>query len=163
MEIEIDYSLTNLEAIKPLVLKKLMPKIVEIVQGQVDLYLQDLEKHMGVISGVSDYTGSGLHWQALDEETIEDAPKYWYKTGKAKRSIAVNIQLTEDSVQAFVGIAENAPGYQEALWNELGFTPRNGDTIVRRPLFFPLAEEHLDIVKEKIKKSIAAQTLVVEI
>lgn len=163
MELEIDYELTNLKGLQRRIISHVMPKLVTLVETQVDLYLQDLSKHMGTISGVSDYSSGLLHWQALDEETLEDAPKYWYKTGKAKQSISVNLQVSDDTITVFAGIAEHAPGYQEALWNELGFTPRNGDTLVRRPLFFPLAAEHTDILQGRISENLASQTIVVEI
>ena len=163
MDIEIEYRVTNLKAILPKVYAKLMPKLLEVVQMQVDLYLQELAKHMGVIPGTSDYTGDGLHWEALDDATLEDSPKFWYNTGRAKQSISVNVRAQGNVVTAFAGIAENAPGHQEALWNELGFTPRNGDTIVRRPLFFPLAEEHLHVLQEQIRDALASQTIVLEI
>jgi len=155
--------ISNLESLKGRVIKLLMPKVITIVKEEIDLYLQDLEKHMGRISGAASYTGDGLHWEELDDESLEDSPTYWYKTGKAKQSISVNLQVHEDGVSAFVGIAENAPGYQEALWNELGFTPRNGDTIVRRPLFFPLAEEHKAIIEARLRKSLISKPITLEI
>ena len=163
MDIEVEYKVTNLEAILPQIYARMMPRLVEVVQAQVDLYLQDLAKHMGLIAGSTDYTSGSLHWEALDEETLAESPKFWYDTGKAKHSLSVNIQVNENMIHAFAGIAENAPGYQEALWNELGFTPRNGDTIVRRPLFFPLAEEHLFQLHEQIRQALAAQTIELEI
>jgi len=163
MDVAVEYTINLNGAVRAAMLKKALPIIKDLVSEQVELYLQDLEKHMGTIKGSSSYRDGAIHWQALDEDTIEEAPMYWYKTGKAKNSISVNIKMVENGISAFVGITEHAPGYQEALWNELGFTPGKGDTLVRRPLFFPLAVEHKAVLENKIRDRLAGQTIVLEI
>lgn len=140
-----------------------MGQLEELVQAQVNAYLADLEKHMGPISGATGYSDGAISWDALDEDTLKESPKFWFESGKAKRSISVNIKLTANSITAFVGVSEGSEGYQEVLWNELGFTPENGDKLIRRALFVPLAEVHKAELQEKIYSAIGNATFHVEI
>jgi hypothetical protein len=160
MELRLDYTVTgSMKAIFAKVKPKIMLQLERLIQGQVDDYLNDLEKHMGSITGDKPFSDNAVHWDALDEKQLEESPRFWIESGKAKRSVAVNLQVNDNSIKAFVGVSEGSEGYQDVLWNELGFTPKNGDKLIRRPLFIPLAELHIAELKGKIKGSMTKMTI----
>lgn len=164
MDIKTDYTI---KLNKGAAVRKALPLVMQVleraVQLQVDMYLTDLEKHMGFIHGAKPYSDEAVHWDALDAETLESSPKFWYESGKAKRSIAVNMKVEGNQVSAFVGISEGSEGYQEVLWNELGFTPKNGDKLIRRPLFLPLAEVHKAELQESVRAAMSNMQVTIRI
>lgn len=164
MDVKINYRIKGSPtAFSNLIRTQVMPKLETAIQNQVDAYLNDLHRHMGSIPGDKAYTDTKVRWDALDETQLKEAPKFWIESGKAKRSVSVNIKVEGNSIQAFVGVSEGAEGYQEVLWNELGFTPENGDKLIRRPLFIPLAEVHKIELQNKLKSMLGKSTINVEI
>ena len=164
MDVKTSYKFTgNTKALFRTVIPKIMIKVESLVQKEIESYLKDLEKHMGTIPGAQGYSDGSVSWEALDEETLEDSPKFWYQTGAAKNSIVVNLKVSETSIQAFVGVMEGSKGYKETLWNELGFTPKNGNRLIRRPLFLPLADIHKAELKAKLQRILGNSTVYVEI
>jgi hypothetical protein len=133
------------------------------IQKRVDLYVTDLERHMGGIHGGSAYSDGKVKWDALDDTQLKEAPRFWIESGRAKRSVSVNMKVEGNSIQAFVGVSEGADGYQEVLWNELGFTPANGDKLIRRPLFIPLAEVHKKELEGELRTMLQSGSIQVEI
>ena len=164
MDVKVRYKVnSNKQALLNLIRPQLLGKVETLVQRSVDAYLKDLERHMGTIPGSGAYTDTVVRWDALDETQLKQAPKFWVESGKAKRSISVNIQMDSNSIHAFVGISEGSEGYQEVLWNELGFTPENGDKLIRRPLFIPLADLHKAELQEQLRSLIGRQRIEVKI
>ncbi len=163
MRIKGDLHITNLPALEKGIRGKLMPILTDLVKDHVDNYLDDLQKHMGRISGRRDYVDGNISWKALDEESLEDGPKFWYESGAVKQAITVNMQIRGNRAQAFVGIRENSPVYEKALWNELGFTPEDGDRLIRRPLFFPLSFEHEAILNDRLLLAFKNKTMRIRI
>lgn len=164
MEVRGTYKLTgNMNELAKKVKAKVLAQIEAIVQLQVNAYLADLESHMGVIQGGSSHTEKGINWQALDKETLQEGPLFWYKSGAAKNSIVVNLRVNREKIEVFVGVPSSSSAYQDVLWNELGFTPQNGDHLVRRPLFIPLADIHIKELQEKIYAELGKTKMTVEI
>lgn len=164
MELRASYGLRGdpkkiIERVKPQILQQ----IEGLVQEAVNAYLDELAEHMGNIPGTSSYTDADVSWQPLDEETLKTDPKFWYKTGRAAKSIVVNMSVTGDRIRAFAGIPSSSDAIQEVLWNELGFTPSNGDKLVRRPLFIPVAERQLAELNTKLRETLRNARLRVEI
>ena len=163
MDVKVKYSAkANGKALAAIVLPQIMSQLESAIQSQVDAYLKDLENHMG-IHGASAYADSKVRWDALDESQLEEAPRFWVESGAARRSIAVNMKVSDNSISAFVGVSAGSEGYQEVLWNELGFTPANGDKLIRRPLFIPLAEAHKAELQEKLQNMLGKMTVRTEI
>jgi len=155
MDVKVDYSITSIpKSLRQRIMTQVMVKVEAAISNQVDLYLMDLQRHMGGVHGGSPYSDGKVRWDALDETQLKEAPRFWIESGKAKRSISVNMKVGPDSVRAFVGISEGAEGYQEVLWNELGFTPQNGDKLIRRPLFIPLAEAHIKELNQALQQTL---------
>lgn len=164
MEITTKYRIKGSpEAFVRLVRPQIMAQLERVVQQQVNAYLNDLEKHMGGIEGSRAYTDGAVRWDALDETQLKEAPKFWIESGKAKRSISVNLKVEGSRINAFVGVSEGSEGYQEVLWNELGFTPENGDKLIRRPLFIPLAETHMAELRETLLSTLQNTSINVSI
>ena len=155
MEVKIGYKIKGgQEAFAKLVRPQIMGQLETIIQQQVDSYLNDLESHMGSIDGSRAYTDTAVRWDALDETQLKEAPRFWIESGKARRSISVNMKVEGTKISAFVGVSEGSEGYQEVLWNELGFTPQNGDKLIRRPLFIPLAETHKAELRNTLQRTL---------
>lgn len=135
--------------------QRLMQQILQqaagLVQQTINNYLMDLERHIGKIPGTG---SSDLGWQPLDPDT-EPGHKFWYKTGTVASHIESRIQISGNRILAVAGLPEGAPGYQEALWNEFGWTPHGTSKIVRRALFIPLAEFHLRELNEQLAQKFA--------
>lgn len=164
MDLKVNYKLTgSTNSIAKRVRAQVLTRIESLVQTAVDSYIGDLEKHMGGIHGASPYADGKVSWDALEDTQLKEAPRFWVESGKAKQSISVNLKVSDSSVSAFVGISAGAPGYQEALWNELGFTPANGDKLIRRPLFIPLAETHRAELQSKLTTMLAGTRISVRI
>lgn len=164
MDVKVNYSIKlNPKSFGNALKAKVMTRIESAVRNQVDAYLTDLERHMGGVHGGRPYKDGKVSWDALDETQLKEAPKFWIESGKAKRSISVNLQMEGNSINAFVGVSSGAEGYQEVLWNELGFTPQNGDKLIRRPLFIPLAEVHKAELQEKLRSMLQNTTIRMEI
>jgi len=164
VDVKISYEVTGSKAALTALVRPRVIRLMEsVVRQTVDAYLRDLSQHMGGIMGDKPYSDGEVHWDALDQEQLEDHPRFWIESGKAKRSITANIKTTANSIDAFVGISEGSEGYQEVLWNELGFTPENGDKLIRRPLFIPLAETHLEELKKRIRESMSSQVINIRI
>ena len=164
MELAIEYKLSgDMSGLLKKVRPQIMARIESVVRSTVDSYIADLERHMGGIHGASPYSDGKVSWDALDETQLKEAPRFWVESGKAKRSVSVNVKLTDRSIKAFVGISEGAEGYQEVLWNELGFTPENGDKLIRRPLFLPLAEAHKAELQQRLNSLISSYKITIRI
>lgn len=136
------------------ILAKIKPKVMNLVESAVkstvDNYLKDLEAHLGTISGSADYTDSEVAWEKLDPQANND--KFWYRTGGVAKAVVVNIKVSDDGVKVFVGVPEGSASYNKAMWNELGFTPADGDGLIRRPVFLPLAENHVAELVRRLKE-----------
>jgi hypothetical protein len=164
MDVKAKYKVTgDKKSLIKLVRPRVMQQLTELVNQTIDAYLEDLQSHMGTIEGSSAYAQKNLRWAPLDEETLEESPKFWYESGKAKKAIIVNMKFDSNGFQAFVGIPESSEAFQEVVWNELGFTPENGDKLVRRPLFLPLADIHKKELQSKIRSTIARTPIRVKI
>lgn len=142
---------------------QLMAKVEALVVARVNAYIADLESHMGTIHGGVNHNEGRIHWDALDEETLEDSPKFWFQSGKAKNAIVVNLAVSGNKISAFVGVMSNSSAYKEVLWNEFGFTPEDGDKLIRRPLFIPLADFHKKELQEQINQTLRSQPITVEL
>lgn len=151
MEVRIDYRVkgsTNslLESVR----KQVTAKVEDIVKSVVEEYISELEQHMGNIPGASAYKDEHVAWAPLELEPEEVGHKFWYETGETARAVVVNIRVTEKGVRIFAGIPSTSHAYEKALWNELGFTPQDGDHLIRRPLFIPVAEAHSEELRKRI-------------
>jgi hypothetical protein len=163
MDVKVRYSITPSQAsLRAKVLPQIMSQLESAVQTQVDAYLKDLENHMGIHGG-SAYADGKVRWDALDETQLKEAPRFWVESGKARRSVSVNMKVSNNTISAFVGVSSGSEGYQEVLWNELGFTPQNGDKLIRRPLFIPLADAHKAELQKKIRNLMSKMTVKAEI
>ena len=164
MELEIDYKLHgDISSLVKQVRPQIIARLEALVQSAVDAYLQDLTRHMGGIIGSGPYQDGKVSWDALEETQLKEAPRFWVESGKARSSVTVNIKVSDTEINAFVGISEGAEGYEEVLWNELGFTPENGDKLIRRPLFIPLAETHKVELQNKINNQIRGSKISIRI
>lgn len=124
--------------------QQVLAQVTVVVQETISNYLSDLEQHIGKIPGTG---SSDLNWEPLDPDT-EAGHTFWYKTGNVARHIIANVTVSNGRVHAFAGLPSDAPGYQEAIWNEFGWTPHGSHKVVRRALFIPLAEYHLRELNE---------------
>lgn len=131
----------------------LQAKAEEVVTNAINNYVADLEAHMGSISGASGYSEGKIRWSPLSPESLEKEDSFWYESGKIRNSLVVNIETNGGRISASLAIADKE-AYNEYLWNELGFTADSGK-LIRRPLFIPLAEEHLGNIREQILKELA--------
>lgn len=148
-----------LERIKP----KVMGLVESAVKDVVNEYIKELENHLGTIPGAADYTDADVSWKKLDLEADEASRKFWYKTGGVARSVVVNMRVSDTGIRLFAGVPKDSTHYDKALWNELGFTPKDGDELIRRPVFVPLAEEHVDELLRRLReltKNIRLQVMV---
>lgn len=138
------------------ILAKIRPKVMRLVEtavkNTVDNYLKDLEAHLGTIPGATGYTDSEVSWEKLDLEADEAGNKFWYRSGGVARSVVVNIRVSDDGVRVFAGVPKGSASYNKALWNELGFTPADGDGLIRRPVFMPLAENHIEELVRRLRE-----------
>ncbi len=159
MDVKVSYKVTNTAGLLKQILPEILPKVEALVTAEIDAYLDDVAAHMGLVYGGSDYTDGRIKWEALDTETLERSPRFWYDSGQAKQAVTVGMQVTDNGIQAFVGIASTSSAYDQALWNELGFTPHNSDHLIRRPLFLPLADEHKSALQEKMKRALSRMTI----
>jgi hypothetical protein len=107
-------------------------QVVDLAQNTMNEYIENLEMYMGV-------TSPKLGWAPLHEGDT----KFWYKTGTLREHLVSKITIEKNRIHVVAGVPHGAPGYQEALWNEFGWTPHGTSKVVRRPLFIPLAEEQL--------------------
>jgi hypothetical protein len=130
-----------------------------IAQDTINAYLSDLEQHIGKIPS---NTSSDLGWEPLDNET-EAGHRFWYKTGAVANSIVSKVTIEKDRIRVVAGLPRGAPGYQEALWNEFGWSPHNSSKVVRRALFVPLAEHHLLELNVKLKETFAKMKLNIKV
>lgn len=138
--------MVKIAALEQRLLQQVLQQAVELVQQTVNNYLLDLEKHIGKIPGTG---SSDLGWQPLDPDT-EAGHKFWYETGAVAQHIISKVIIKGDRIIAIAGLPEGAPGYQEALWNEFGWSPHGTSKVVRRALFIPLAEHHLRELNEQL-------------
>lgn len=114
-------------------------KVTDMAQDTINNYLEELSIYMGVSS-------PKLGWAPL---TPGD-DKFWYKTGNVANHIMSKITIEKNRIHVVAGLPSGSPGYQEALWNEFGWTPHGTSKVVRRALFMPLAEQHLKELNEKL-------------
>lgn len=142
-------------AIKQQVLTLAMSKIQAVVIQEAEAYLLDLQKHMGVIEGSGPYSDKAVRWSALDKESLEKEATFWYESGAAKKALVIKISTDGNRITAFTGIQKGSSAYDEVLWNELGFTPGNSDRLIRRPLFFPLADVHKAELNKRLNSTLA--------
>ena len=121
-------------------------------QNTINSYIAELEASMGV-------TSPKLGWAPLHEGD----DKFWYKTGTVASHITASIHISKNHIHAVAGLPGHAPGYQEALWNEFGWTPHGTHKVVRRPLFVPLAEMQLRDLNDRLHKQFSTMKLKIRI
>lgn len=126
------------------VLQQVLQQAVSLVQTTVDNYLADLESHIGV-------TSSNLPWAPLEPDKEQDG-RFWYETGAVAENLVVKVTVENGRIRAVAGLPSSAPGYQEAIWNEFGWMPQNSTKLVRRALFVPLAEHHIDTLNTTLSE-----------
>lgn len=126
------------------VLQLALVQAANLAQEAVDAYLMDLEAHIGV-------TSSELPWAPLEPDKDQDG-KFWYETGAVAENLIVRVTMENGRIHAVAGLPSTAAGYQEALWNEFGWTPRNSAKLVRRALFVPLAEHHISELNKTLNE-----------
>jgi hypothetical protein len=127
-------------------------QVTDIAQEAINDYLDELAVYMGV-------TSPKLGWAPL---TPGD-DKFWYKTGTVAEHIVSKITIEKNRVHVVAGLPSDAPGYQEALWNEFGWTPHGTSKVVRRALFTPLAEQHIKELNEKLYNKFSKMKLNIRI
>ena len=121
--------------------EKALLNALPLVQEAVDTYVKDLERNMGVSS-------PSLGWMPLDPDSSDD--KFWYETGSTSSSLVSSVSIAGNKIIARAGLPSSAEHYQEALWNEFGWMPRNSTKLIRRALFIPLAEMQLRELNTKL-------------
>lgn len=122
--------------------QRVLAEALVMVQDTIDNYLSDLEQHIGKIPGESGYADTEVAWAPLDEEA-DTGQKFWYETGAVAKHIVSKVVVDGNRISAMAGLPSGAPGYQEALWNEFGWSPHGSSKVVKRALFTPLGEHHL--------------------
>lgn len=120
----------------------ILQEVILAVQETIDNYLLDLQGHIGIDAGASGFSDTEVSWAPLDLESAQDT-RFWYETGSVAKHIISAVEVIGNKVHAMAGLPSSAEGYQEALWNEFGWTPSGTSKIVRRALFTPLSEHHL--------------------
>lgn len=137
-------------------LEKARPKVLKLIESTVrdvvDGYIKELEEHIGTIPGVADYTDTEVSWSRLDLDADELNRKFWYRTGGVAKSVVVNLRVSNEGVKVFAGIPKGSAHYNKALWNELGFVPQDGDELIRRPVFIPLSDEHMQELMRRLRE-----------
>lgn len=140
--------MVKLAAIEKQILQQVLMQAVPIAQQTINNYLTDLEQHIGKIPATG---ASDLGWAPLDEDT-EPGHRFWYETGAVAKHIVSKVEIVGNSIVARAGLPAGADGYQEALWNEFGWSPHGTSKVVRRALFIPLAEHHLRELNALLKE-----------
>ena len=130
-----------------------------LAQDTINAYLLDLEQHIGKIPGTNT---SDLGWQPLDQHE-DPGHTFWYKTGNVASHIISTITIDKNRIHVVAGLPSGAPGYQEALWNEFGWTPHGTHRVVRRALFVPLAEHHLLELNAKLHEQFSKMKLKIRV
>lgn len=164
MEVRLDYRLKGdtsglIKSIKSHVISKLEAIIKDVVEE----YITELEQHMGSIPGAAAYRDEHVAWAPLELEPDETGHKFWYETGETARAVVVNIRVSKGSITVFAGIPSSSHAYDKALWNELGFMPQDGDHLIRRPLFIPVAEAHSEELRRRITEYVKTTKLRVSV
>lgn len=134
--------------------QRILSEALILVQETIDNYIQDLELYIGKTSGASGYSNSDLTWAPLVTTEGQDQ-KFWYETGNVASHIISKVEVDGNSIRAMAGLPSDAPGYQEALWNEFGWSPHGSSKIIRRALFVPLSEHHLTELNALLAEKIA--------
>lgn len=151
MEVRVDYKIKgSTRSLLESVRKQVTAKVEGIVKSVIEEYITELEQHMGSIPGAAAYRDELVSWAPLSLKPDETGHKFWYETGETARAVVVNIRVSEKGVRIFAGIPSSSHAYDKALWNELGFTPQDGDHLIRRPLFIPVAEAHTEELRKRI-------------
>lgn len=150
MDVTIRYAVRNpaeaIERAKPVILNRL----VELVQQTVDEFLAELGGYIGS-SGTADKVDGVVDWQALTPAEGNDY-KFWHESGELASEIVSGVVITDDGIRAFAGLPAEAASFQKALWNELGFTPNDGE-FTRRALFMPLSEIHQEELQNRLRSA----------
>lgn len=126
-------------------IQKALQQTTALAENTINNYLLDLERHIGG-------TTTDMGWQPL----AEGDTKFWYETGAVASHIISKITIEKNRIHVVAGLPKGVPGYQEALWNEFGWTPHGTSKVIRRALFVPLAEYHIKelntLLHEKFSK-----------
>lgn len=130
------------------VLQNALSQATILAQDAMNAYIENLEEYMGV-------TSPKLGWAPLHEGDT----KFWYKTGALRGHLVSKVTIEKNRIHVVAGIQSGAPGYQEAIWNEFGWTPHGTSKVVRRPLFIPLAEEQLRELNMLLKQKFSNMKL----
>lgn len=151
MDISVKYKLKgDLRKLMGPVRKQVIAKLEPVVKGVVEEYIAELEAHMGTIPGATAYKDEEVSWAPLSIQPDKPRQKFWYETGETANAVIVNMRVSEKGISVFAGIPKTSKAFDKALWNELGFMPQDGDHLVRRPLFIPLAESHIEELNKRI-------------
>ena len=140
-------------------LAKAAIQLQPVITQTVDAYLLELRAHMGHIPGTNDYSDEDVKW----EELKDTEGNFWYETGAAANSIVIKTVPYRKGFKILIGIPPGAPGYNEAMWNEFGWHPKNGEKLVRRALFIPLGEDHLRTLTQRLQKVVSKYTIRIKV
>lgn len=136
-------------------LQPIFDEVLKEVESTVNSYLEDLKIAMGS-------TNSKYGWMPLIEAEDQD-DKFWFKTGKTEQELYVSISIEGNKIKAKAGLPSSSERYQIALWNEFGWHAGTKGKLVKRPLFIPLAEQHVAELNTKLSNIIKNRKLHIRI
>ena len=147
--------MVNIEKQISKALQPVFDEILKEVEITINNYLEDLKASMGS-------TSSKYGWMPLIEAEDQD-DKFWFKTGKTEQELYVSLKVEGNKIIAKAGLPSSSERYQVALWNEFGWHTGTKGKLVKRPLFIPLAEQHIAELNTKLSNLIKSKKLHIRI
>ena len=146
---------SNIEKRITTALQPMFDEILEAIENTVNSYLDDLKSSMGATSGK-------YGWAPLVEADEQD-DKFWFKTGKTEQELYVAVSVKDNKITAKAGLPSSSDRYQIAIWNEFGWHVGSVGKLVKRPLFIPLADQHLAELNVKLANIVNGKKLHIRI